>query len=126
MTVLFVALGGALGAALRYLSVSWAARTLGPAFPYGTLAVNVVGSLVMGIVAAYFFTRGQGTPSPLSIFTMTGVLGGFTTFSAFSLDTLILIEQGRALSAATYIALSVGLSIGALFVGMTLVRSVFS
>jgi len=101
-------------------------RAFGPAFPVGTLAVNVAGSLVMGIVAAYFITRGDGAPTPLALFTMTGVLGGFTTFSAFSLDALLLIEQGRAVVAAAYIGLSVVLSIGALFIGITLTRSVLS
>lgn len=126
MTILFVALGGAFGATLRYLSIHWITRAFGPTFPFGTLGVNVVGSLVMGIVAAFFVSRGSGAPSPLALFTMTGVLGGFTTFSAFSLDALLLMEQGRALAASAYIGLSVALSIGALFIGITLTRSVLS
>jgi CrcB protein len=123
MTVLFVALGGALGATLRYFAVHLATRTLGPAFPYGTLSVNVIGSLMMGIAAAWFLMRGQGAPSSTALFIMTGVLGGFTTFSAFS---LLLMEQGRMPAAAAYIGLSVALSVGALFAGITLARSVLS
>ncbi len=126
MTVLFVALGGALGATLRYFAVHLATRTLGPAFPYGTLSVNVIGSLMMGIAAAWFLMRGQGGPSSTALFIMTGVLGGFTTFSAFSLDALLLMEQGRMPAAAAYIGLSVALSVGALFAGITLARSVLS
>ncbi len=126
MTILYVALGGAFGAVLRFLSVHWVTRAFGPAFPLGTLTVNVAGSLVMGVAAAYFIARGHSAPTPLMLFTMTGVLGGFTTFSAFSLDTLLLIEQGRAIAAVAYIAFSVALSIGALFVGITLARSVLS
>lgn len=126
MTILFVALGGALGAGLRYLTGDWALRTFGAAFPYGTLTVNVAGSLAMGVLAAFFIARGQGAVSPIAAFTMTGVLGGFTTFSAFSLDAVVLLEKGRMLAAASYVGGSVAASIAALFVGLTVTRAVLS
>ena len=85
MMLFAIACGGALGASLRYLTVQGAARVLGAGFPYGTMTVNIVGSLVMGAIAAMFIARGQSGATPLSAFVMTGVLGGFTTFSALSL-----------------------------------------
>jgi len=126
MMLVAVALGGALGASLRYLTGGWALRTFGTAFPYGTLTVNVAGSLAMGILAAIFIARGQGTGSPVAAFAMTGVLGGFTTFSAFSLDAVVLLEKGRMLAAMTYIGGSVAASIIALFVGLSLTRAMLS
>ncbi len=116
VTVVIVALGGALGAVLRYLSVTAALRLLGPGFPYGTLFVNVAGSLVMGLAAAFLLERSGG--DRVYLFLMTGVLGGFTTFSAFSLDALYLIERGRAALAVLYIGGSVGLSLLALVIGL--------
>ena len=116
VTLITIALGGALGAVLRYLSVSAALRLLGPGFPFGTLFVNVIGSLLMGIAAAVILERGGA--DRVYLFLMTGVLGGFTTFSAFSLDALYLIEKGRVAAAATYIGGSVGLSILALILGL--------
>ena len=126
MTLIAVACGGALGASLRYLTGGWALRTFGAGFPVGTLTVNVVGSLAMGILAALFVARGQGASAPLAAFAMTGVLGGFTTFSAFSLDAVTLIEKGRMLAAFGYVSVSVVASIAALFVGLTLTRMVLS
>lgn len=107
---------------MRFLTVGWAARQFGAAFPYGTMGVNVLGSLAMGFVAAAIAAR---APDPrLGLLVMTGILGGFTTFSAFSLDAIMLYEQGRALAAATYVCLSVILSIFALVAGMALSRSI--
>ena len=123
MMLLATACGGALGATLRYLTVQWAARALGSGFPWGTLAVNVAGSLAMGLLAAWFAGRG---PSPLAAFAMTGVLGGFTTFSAFSLDVMLLVEEGRMATAAGYAGLSVLASIGALFAGLLAARAVLA
>ncbi|MEM7270075.1 MAG: fluoride efflux transporter CrcB [Pseudomonadota bacterium] len=119
--ILLVGLGGAVGAVARYLSVSLAARLFGAAFPYGTLFVNVAGSLAMGLAAAMILERvgaGRGV-----WFAMSGVLGGFTTFSAFSLDAIQLIERGKVGAATVYIAASVILSIGALIVGLYAGRS---
>ena len=122
MTVLLVAMGGAFGASLRYLTVQAAARAFGAGFPHGTLLVNVVGSLLMGIAAHAALRGALGGPGVA--FAMTGVLGGFTTFSAFSLDAVALAEAGRAGAAAAYAGLSVALSLGALFAGLALARSV--
>jgi CrcB protein len=88
---LAVALGGALGATLRFAAGAWAVRTLGTGFPYGTLGVNVLGSLIMGAAAAVVLERWPDASPHIRTFLMTGVLGGFTTFSAFSLDALQLI-----------------------------------
>ncbi len=125
-TVVFaVAAGGAIGASLRWLIVRWSGHVLGLAFPYGTLIVNVLGSLVMGVAAVAMMERFPGSWGRLSPFVMTGVLGGFTTFSAFSLDALFLIERGRNLAAASYIGGSVALSIAGLWAGLALARGVW-
>ena len=123
--VLWVAAGGAIGASLRWLVVRWAGHALGLAFPYGTLIVNIGGSLVMGVAAVVMMERFPGSWGRFAPFLMTGVLGGFTTFSAFSLDALFLIERGRNLAAAAYIGGSVTLSIAGLWTGLTLARAVW-
>lgn len=120
-----VAAGGAIGASLRYLVVRWAGHVLGLAFPYGTLIVNVAGSLAMGLAAVVMMERFPGSWGRLSPFLMTGVLGGFTTFSAFSLDALYLIERGRHLAALAYIGGSVALSVLGLWAGMVLARGLW-
>ena len=127
MTTVFlsVAAGGAIGASLRFLVVRWAGHVLGLAFPYGTLIVNVAGSLVMGVAAVMMMERFPGSWGRFSPFLMTGILGGFTTFSAFSLDALFLIERGRNLAAASYIGGSVALSVLGLWAGLTLARGVW-
>ncbi|MDG1211799.1 MAG: fluoride efflux transporter CrcB [Paracoccaceae bacterium] len=116
VTLTVIAIGGALGAVLRYLSVTAALRLLGPGFPYGTLFVNVAGSLIMGFAAAALLERVGN--DRMYLFLMTGVLGGFTTFSAFSLEALYLIERGRVAASVVYIGGSVGLSIFALMIGL--------
>lgn len=116
-----VAVGGALGAGLRFLSVNWIARLTGdPAF--GTFFVNVSGSFVMGIVAVLLLERGPDVVSRLAPFLMTGILGGFTTFSAFSLDAFRLYEDGRALAALAYVGASVLCSIFGLVGGFLAAR----
>ncbi|MEO0682722.1 MAG: fluoride efflux transporter CrcB [Pseudomonadota bacterium] len=125
MTVLQVALGGAIGAALRWWLAGLAGRAAGPGFPWGTLAVNVAGSLAMGLAAVALMERAPGAWGRWAPFLMTGVLGGFTTFSAFSLDALYLIERGRLGAAALYMAGSVGLCIAALWAGLALARGAF-
>jgi CrcB protein len=122
MVYLIVFLGGGIGAALRHGVNVAAARVAGTAFPYGTLTVNVVGSLAMGLIAAYFAFRGDASQH-WRLFLTTGILGGFTTFSAFSLDVALLYERGELGLAALYVAMSVGVSIAALFAGFALVRS---
>ena len=122
MAAYFIVFAGAgIGGALRHgVNVS-AARLFGYGFPYGTLIVNVVGSFAMGILAAYFVLR-TGFPQHLRLFMTTGVLGGFTTFSAFSLDAALLIERHNYWQAAGYVVSSVVASIAALFVGMSMLR----
>ena len=116
-----VAAGGATGACLRYLFGIAAVRLLGHTpIPLGVLGVNVIGSFMMGAFVVLAAHKGMTHLSPL---VMTGLLGGFTTFSAFSLEAVTLIERGQALHAAVYVALSVGLSIAGLAAGMILVRS---
>ncbi len=119
-----VALGGAIGAACRHLLNIAVLRLFAPAFPYATLSANVLGGLLMGIAAGYFALRFDSGGQGLRLFLTTGILGGFTTFSAFSLDALVLWERGDAAAAAAYVLLSVILSIAALWAGITIVRVV--
>lgn len=115
--VLHVALGGALGSVLRFTVTLGAARLFGGAFPFGTLAVNVIGSFAMGfcaILAAPYLR-------PLL---MTGILGGFTTFSAFTLDALTLWEREEPGLAAAYVLGSVGLGLAALIAGVMVARMI--
>ncbi|MBB3972056.1 fluoride efflux transporter CrcB [Hansschlegelia beijingensis] len=119
--VLLVALGGALGSVARYLVNVASSRVFGMGFPWGTLTVNVVGGFAMGLLAALLALKGGSQET--RVFLMTGVLGGFTTFSAFSLDAVALWERGAAGLAAGYVAASVALSIGALFGGLALGRA---
>lgn len=114
-----VALGGAIGASLRFLAVLAAARAFGAGFPFGTFAVNVAGSFAMGALFVILAARG----STLQPFVLTGILGGFTTFSAFSLDAVRLYEGGHAAQAAIYVAASVTLSLAALILGAAIARS---
>ena len=97
------------------------ARGLGTAFPWGTLTVNVTGSIVMGLLAGYFASKGEAAQA-WRLFLMTGVLGGYTTFSAFSLDAITLYERGEVASALTYIAASGAVSIFGLLAGLLLIR----
>lgn len=122
LTLLQVALGGAIGAAARF-GVGLALFRPGAGFPVGVLAVNVIGSFLMGLVVVYL---GQKMLSHLNPFLMTGVLGGFTTFSAFSLEAYTLFERGEVGQAALYVALSVILSIAALIAGIFLMRGVLA
>lgn len=121
MGYLIVFLGGGIGAALRHGVNIAAARLLGTAFPYGTLTVNVVGSLAMGLLTAYFAFKGDASQH-WRLFLTTGILGGFTTFSAFSLDVALLYERGEVGLAALYVLASVAVSIAGLFAGLALVR----
>ena len=122
---LLVFLGAGIGGALRHGVNLGCARFCGVAFPWGTLAVNVAGSFVMGALAAWLaFRAGEGWSQPLRLFLATGILGGFTTFSAFSLDAVLIWERGEAGLAAAYVAVSVVLSIAGLVAGLALVRAV--
>jgi fluoride exporter len=112
-------LGAGIGGALRHGINVGAARAFGFGFPFGTLIVNIVGSFLMGALAGYFAFR-PGIAQHLRLFLTTGILGGFTTFSAFSLDAALLIERHSYALAAGYIAGSVAASVGALFFGLAI------
>ena len=115
-----VFVGGGLGAALRH-GVNLAAERIGLAFPIGTLAVNVAGSFLMGVLVAYFALR-SGIDQQVRLLLTTGLLGGFTTFSAFSLDAALMWEKGAFGQLALYAGGSVLLSVAGLFAGMAAVR----
>jgi CrcB protein len=123
-TYLSVALGGAVGASLRYAFGRMTLRLFGDGFPWGTFGVNVIGSLAMGLAAALMLERFPGDWSRFAPFLMTGVLGGFTTFSAFSLDVLALIERGEQARALLYASGTVSLTVAALWTGLVLGRLV--
>src|SRR6201995_2794575 len=118
-----VFVGGGLGASLRHTINMVCARCMAPGFPWGTFIINITGSTVMGLIAGYLAFKGEAS-QPWRLFLMTGILGGYTTFSAFSLDTALLYERGELGLAALYVLLSVALSIGGLFVGLALMRQV--
>ncbi len=120
--LLLVMLGGGLGAGARHLVSLATLRLLGPGFPYGTLAVNVAGSLIMGLFIGWLVKHEVRDLMAARYFVATGILGGFTTFSAFSLDTSVLWERGDNGLAVAYVLASVGLSIAAVFVGLMIMR----
>ena len=121
MLYLIVFVGAGLGGALRHGVNVGAARIFGFGFPFGTLIVNVVGSFLMGVLAGYFVFR-PGAGQHVRLFLTTGLLGGFTTFSAFSLDAALLIERHAYAAAAGYAVGSVAASVSALFFGLALFR----
>lgn len=114
---LIVFLGGGLGAAARHAVNRAALGLLGPAFPWGTIVVNVAGSLLMGLLIGALAAVPGGTSQHLRLFLATGILGGFTTFSAFSLDALTLWERGEVALALAYIAATLILSLAAIAAG---------
>lgn len=121
---LLVFIGAGIGGALRHGVNVGCARMCGTAFPWGTLTVNVVGSFIMGVLTAWLaFKAGEGWSQPLRLFLTTGILGGFTTFSAFSLDAVMLWERGQVGLAAAYLGASVLLSIVGLVAGLGLIRA---
>lgn len=122
---LLVFLGAGLGGALRHAANLGAARLLGPDLPASTLLVNVLGSLSLGGLAGYFAVRGHGSQA-VQLFLTTGVLGGFTTFSAFSLEAALLWERGQLVTCGVFVAASVGLSIGGVFAGLALMRALYA
>jgi CrcB protein len=121
MNYLLVFVGGGLGASLRHTVNIACAKGIGTSFPYGTFIINITGSIVMGLIAGYLAFKGEAS-QPWRLFLMTGILGGYTTFSAFSLDTALLYERGEIALALTYVLGSVVLSIAGLFAGLALVR----
>jgi CrcB protein len=118
-----VAVGGAVGSVARYLSMVAIGHWLGSGFPWGTLAVNVVGSMIMGVLVEASALVWSPSPEVRALLTV-GVLGGFTTFSTFSLDVAYLAERHQNVVAAVYVMASVALSVSALYMGMMIVRQV--
>src|SRR5207253_7347248 len=114
-------IGGGIGSPLRHILNIVIARLLGTAFPYHTFIINIAGSAVMGLIAGYLAFRGEAS-QPWRLFLMTGVLGGYTTFSAFSLDAMLLYERGAIGLALFYVLGSVVFSIAGLFASLALVR----
>ncbi|GJL86055.1 MAG: putative fluoride ion transporter CrcB [Micavibrio sp.] len=124
-TIGAIAAGGAIGATLRYGVNVASAHLWGTDFPWATLTVNVLGSFVMGLLIAVFAHLWQ-PPQEVKLFLVTGFLGSFTTFSAFSLDVSVLWERGALLAAGGYVLASVVLSVAALFAALLIVRSLVS
>jgi len=120
--LLAVMAGGAIGAGIRHLANVAIPRLLGANFPWHTLLINVIGSFAMGALVSWLALRSDDTTT-LRLFLATGVLGGFTTFSAFSLDFAALVESGSPAAAFAYVGGSVFLSLVAIFLGLWLVRS---
>lgn len=124
MTSLYVAAGGAIGAVARYWMAGAVQRAAGSGgFPWGTLAVNVLGAFLMGLVAEPG-AKALGLSAELRLFLATGILGGFTTFSAFSLEAALMLEKGQWGALAAYVSASVALTVLALFAGLWLIRVV--
>lgn len=121
--LLLVMLGGALGSGARYGVNVWLPRLTGSAIPWATVFVNIVGSFLMGALVGWLANRAAGDSANLRLMVATGVLGGFTTFSAFSLDFATLWERGDPGSALAYVFLSVSASLAAIFAGLWLVRA---
>jgi CrcB protein len=121
MNYVLVFVGGGLGTVLRHMVNVFCLRNLGTAFPYHTFIINITGSIVMGLIAGYLAFKGDAS-QPWRLFLMTGILGGYTTFSAFSLDAALLYERGELGLAAFYVLGSVLFSILGLFAGLALVR----
>ncbi|MGA0541090.1 fluoride efflux transporter CrcB [Neotabrizicola sp. VNH66] len=122
-SIVQVALGGAAGSVLRYMTNVAAGRLFGTGFPMGTLIVNVLGSFLMGVLVVFLAEKGLTRHAPLL---MTGLLGGFTTLSAFSLDTVTLWERGQTGLALAYVALTLILSLAAIVLAMQLLKGTFA
>lgn len=120
--ILLVAVGGAFGSVCRYLVGVGAGRLLGLDFPFGTMIVNIVGSFIMGVFIEMLALRFDGSEH-LRLFVAVGILGGFTTLSSFSLDTIVLFERGAVVATVAYVAGSIVLSLAALVAGLHLVRA---
>jgi fluoride exporter len=121
-SALIVFVGAGFGGVLRHVLNAWVMRLVGQEFPAGILAINVIGSTAMGLIAGWLAFQGQA-PHDVRLFLTTGILGGFTTFSAFSLDAAVLYERGQLGLAVLYVIASVALSIAGLFAGMWTMRS---
>jgi fluoride exporter len=122
LAFLLIFVGGGFGSMLRHAVNQTSAAMFGVNLPYGTLSVNIIGSLMMGLIAGWFASRGDGGQL-LRLFLTTGILGGFTTFSAFSLDAALLLERGRSAIGILYVVASVAAGIICVFVGLAVMRS---
>ena len=120
-----VAVGGAIGSAARYLIAGWVQSAAWAGFPYGIFTVNISGGLIMGILTELMALK-WNVSLEMRAFLTTGILGGYTTFSTFSLDSALLIERGAYASAAIYIVGSAAVSILALFAGLWLIRGIYA
>jgi len=123
--MIFVAMGGALGSVARYLVISAVGRAAGTYFPFGTLTANVVGSFILGVLVECMALRWDVSPEFRAML-VVGVMGGFTTFSSFSLEVVLQIERGQMAAAGVYVVSSVAFSILGLFVGMRLMRMILA
>jgi CrcB protein len=123
LVLLGVAIGGAIGSVLRYLIQTKSIHWFGASFPYGTLLVNLVGSLLIGFLSFALVER-IAVSEELRLAVLVGVLGGFTTFSTFSLDTINLIQQGNFVSAIANVVLSVSVCLLACFLGLSIARAI--
>jgi len=123
--LLLVAAGGAVGSVARYVVGVQTLRLFGSAWPYGTLTVNVAGGFLMGVLASWLAQSATANPEPWRVLLGVGVMGGFTTFSAFTLETALMIEKRAYGQAFTYTAASVLLALAALFAGMLFARRIF-
>jgi len=122
---LLVFFGAGLGGCLRHTVNLLAARVWGANFPWGTFLINISGSLVMGLIAGWLaFRAGENWTQHVRLFTLTGILGGYTTFSAFSLDAALLYERGQLAICAAYIGGSVGLALAGVFGGLAIMRAI--
>ena len=121
LAYLIIFIGAGAGGAVRHGVNVASLRFFGSGFPFGTLTVNVAGSLGMGLLVGWFALRAEAS-QPWRLFLTTGVLGGFTTFSTFSLDVALLCERGQAGTAALYVVLSVGVALLGLFAGLFIIR----
>ena len=122
MGYVVVFIGAGVGGAIRHAMNIWVARFMGTHFPWQTFAINITGSLVMGLVAGWFAQKG-GATGHLRLFLATGILGGYTTFSAYSLDAVLLWERHEHMLASLYIGGSVVLAIGGLILGLWIMRT---
>ena len=125
MSYLMVFIGAGIGGSIRHGMNIWVGRLMGTHFPYHTLVINIVGSLAMGLVAGWFAERG-GAAGHMRLFLTTGILGGFTTFSAFSLDAALLWDRHEPLLAALYVGGSVAGAIAGLVFGLWIVKTMMA
>jgi CrcB protein len=122
----YVFMGGGVGSLARYLVGMQTLRAFGPSWPYGTFTVNLVGGFLMGLLVGFLAHRGGGDQERWRVMLGVGVLGGFTTFSAFSLETALMIERRDYGQALAYIGASVVFAVGALFIGLMIARKAFA